>query len=216
MRYGKYQTTGRPQIQDHRQQRLPPRREKDLQSQDHPGAGEHPQAGDLTVCGPRGGGTGTAVQDWVRRGREYDIRGVRRAVVGPAGPVRPQHVGELPEDAGAGISLHRRHPHQPSAAHRIGESAGGAAEADIPGQTHRGGHGAEVPDRGLRRSQRRQAERDHPEESGPDDRSADDTPHRSVHSLSSRDSEAAGCPGKGAAALPDVLSPLHVHRLPPG
>ena len=57
----------------------------------------------------------------------------------------------LPPDAGEGVSLHRGHPHQPPAAHRTGEYAGRTAEADISGQTHWGGHGAEVPDRGLRR-----------------------------------------------------------------
>jgi len=137
-------------------------------------------------------------------------------VAGPAGPVCPQHVGELSADAWKGVSLYRGHPVEPATADCSGEYAGRTAEAEIPWQAHRGGHGAEVPDRGLRRPHRCQAERDHPEEPGPDDRSAAGTPHYTVHSLPRGDSETAGCSGKGAAALPDVLSALHVHRLPPG
>ncbi len=47
------------------------------------------------------------------------------------------------------------------------------AEMQIPGQAHSGNHSAEIPDGGFRCSQQRQAERDYPEEPGPDDRSAD-------------------------------------------
>ncbi len=104
-------------------------------------------------------------------------------MAGPAGPVCPQHVGELSADAWKGVSLYRGHPVEPATADCSGEYAGRTAEAEIPWQAHRGGHGAEVPDRGLRRPHRCQAERDHPEEPGPDDRSAAGTPHYTVHSL---------------------------------
>ena len=43
------------------------------------------------------------------------------------------------------------------------------------------------------------------------------TPRRTVQRIhAKRGGKAAGCAGKGAAALPSVLSALHVHRLPPG
>ena len=135
-----------------------PRREEDLQSQDHSGAGEYSQVGHPAVCGSRGGRTGTAVQVRLRRGREYDIRGVRQTVAGPAGPVCPRHVGELSEDASKGISLHRGHPVEPAPSDCSGEYAGRTAEAEIPWQAHRGGHSTEIPDRGLRRPHQRQAE----------------------------------------------------------
>ena len=42
-------------------------------------------------------------------------------------------------------------------------------KAHPPGQAHPGSHRAEIPDRGVRRAQRRQAQRDHFQEPRPDD-----------------------------------------------
>ena len=136
-------------------------------------------------------------------------------MVGPADKIRAQHSRKLPQDAGTDLSLHRCYQAQPPAACGAGKHDGGAAETEVPGKSDSGKDRTEVSDGSLSSAVRRETERDHQQESCPDDRPAVAAAHRPTHPDDRRGAEIVGRTGKRAAALPAVLSALHVHRLPP-
>ena len=136
-------------------------------------------------------------------------------MAGQADEIRPQHSGQLPPDAGTDLSLHRRYQAEPSAARGTGKHDGGAAEAEVPGKSNSGKDRTEVSDRCLGSAVRRETQRDHREESCPDDRPAAAAAHHPTHPDNRRSAEIVGRTGKRTAALPPVLSALHVYRLPP-
>ena len=122
----------------------------------------------------------------------------------------------MPADAGGGVSHDRRHPPQQAPTDGAGKYALRTAQAQAPRKAHQRIHRAALPLRGLRRAQRCQAQRDHREKSRANVRPTHTAAHGAAHPHAKRGGEAAGRAGNGTAALPPVLSALHVHRLPPG